>query len=360
MSGLAKFNEYIRKYQPNSPLTADVFRDAWNQDPDLARGLLVLGHKESSLGTTNGRFRNNAWGYGVKLGANVHSAPDWRTMAGRVARGLSGDLYKGAGLRTLRQVLPKYAPSFENNTALYDRQNAQRLRELGGDVNADMFDGVDSATGTRGSVTEASAARTAELPGQDAPKPVSLRESIAGQLLSRPKGQSITQTVVQAALGSALAPAVPLNEGLARDAASAKQKADQLRTTGNNGSVIDAAKKWIGTPYSWGGGTTSGPSEGFAQGAGITGFDCSSLVQHAWAKAGVKLPRVTYDQIKVGRGINSKNMGAWQPGDLMFPSTGHVQMYIGNGKVIEAPRTGGHVQIVNARGNYMAVRRPRG
>ena len=122
---------------------------------------------------------------------------------------------------------------------------------------------------------------------------------------------------------------------------------------------VNAAKGVLGTPYSWGGGTPSGPSKGFGRGANTVGFDCSSLVQYAWAKAGVQLPRTTYQQIHVGRGVSTTNRAQWLPGDLMFPSTGHVQMYVGNGKVIEAPRTGGRVQIVPARSSYIAVRRPK-
>lgn len=122
--------------------------------------------------------------------------------------------------------------------------------------------------------------------------------------------------------------------------------------------VINAARAQLGTPYSWGGGTPAGPTRGTQQGANTVGFDCSSLVQYAWAKAGVKLPRTTDEQIKTGQAVNAKNRSAWRPGDLLFPSTGHVQMYIGDGKVIEAPRTGGRVQIVPARSSYIAVRRP--
>ena len=120
--------------------------------------------------------------------------------------------------------------------------------------------------------------------------------------------------------------------------------------------AINAAKSVLGTPYSWGGGTPSGPTKGIGRGANTTGFDCSSLVQMAWAKAGVKLPRTTYDQIKVGSAVSS--IKAARPGDLLFPHAGHVQMYLGGGKVIEAPQTGGHVQIVPARSKYLAIRRP--
>lgn len=130
-----------------------------------------------------------------------------------------------------------------------------------------------------------------------------------------------------------------------------------LGATRGASAAIRGAQRWIGTPYSWGGGTPSGPTRGFAQGANTVGFDCSSLVQHAWAKAGVNLPRTTYQQIKVGLPVAGlKNA---QPGDLLFPSTGHVQMYLGNGQVIEAPQTGGRVQIVKARPSYIAIRRPR-
>lgn len=123
--------------------------------------------------------------------------------------------------------------------------------------------------------------------------------------------------------------------------------------------VTTYALEQQGVPYSWGGGTPSGPSEGFGRGKGIVGFDCSSLVQAAWAQVGVQIPRVTQDQIKTGIGVDPANSGQWKPGDLLFPHEGHVMMYIGGGKAIEAPYTGGHVRVVDASSrNYIAVRRP--
>lgn len=157
-------------------------------------------------------------------------------------------------------------------------------------------------------------------------------------------------------------------------AATSQARGVKANPTGNNvvpsgeepsgGGLGDrafaAAKRRLGTPYSWGGGGPSGPYKGTGRGANTVGFDCSSLMQYAWAKVGVQLPRTTYGQIKVGRAVPANNQSQWRVGDLMFPSTGHVQMYVGNGKVIEAPRTGGHVQIVPVRSSYIAVRRPRG
>lgn len=102
------------------------------------------------------------------------------------------------------------------------------------------------------------------------------------------------------------------------------------------GRVLKAAHSQIGVPYLWGG-TTPGK-----------GLDCSGLVQYAYAKAGIKIPRTTYEQFKKGSAVK---WGQFRPGDLIFSDfegTGgpsHVVMYIGNGKVIAAPHTGARVQI---------------
>ncbi|GAA2152693.1 hypothetical protein GCM10009727_58480 [Actinomadura napierensis] len=59
--------------------------------------------------------------------------------------------------------------------------------------------------------------------------------------------------------------------------------------SGRGTIAVRAALHWLGTPYSWGGGGSAGPSYGIAQGAGTKGFDCSGLTQYAWAKAGTQL-----------------------------------------------------------------------
>lgn len=127
--------------------------------------------------------------------------------------------------------------------------------------------------------------------------------------------------------------------------------------TSRSGIAANAAMQELGVPYSWGGGTPAGPGFGIGRGSATKGFDCSALVQYAWAKAGVQLPRVTYDQMKVGQAV--PNVASVQPGDLLFPHPGHVMMALGNGKAIESPYTGGEVRVVdiNSR-SYQAIRRP--
>ena len=97
----------------------------------------------------------------------------------------------------------------------------------------------------------------------------------------------------------------------------------------------------LGHPYVWG---ADGPDR----------FDCSGLVQWAYARAGVQLHRTTYDQIHDGLPIAAAQI---RPGDLVFPHAGHVQMAIGHNLVVEAPYAGATVQI-SRLGTHVAIRRP--
>ncbi|MDF2090840.1 C40 family peptidase [Knoellia sp. 3-2P3] len=117
--------------------------------------------------------------------------------------------------------------------------------------------------------------------------------------------------------------------------------------------AVAGALRWLGTPYSWGGGGPSGPSLGFGPGAMTVGFDCSSLAQFAWKQAGVNLPRVTDAQAaSLPRVPPSSPL---QAGDLLFFATpgaeggsyGHMGIYDGQGNMVHAPRTGKTVEVVH-------------
>ncbi|MGW7514257.1 NlpC/P60 family protein [Streptomyces sp. NPDC054796] len=123
--------------------------------------------------------------------------------------------------------------------------------------------------------------------------------------------------------------------------------------------VVAGARKWLGTPYSWGGGGPEGPGRGFAQGANTVGFDCSSLVQYAvyYASGGDVLPpRVTQLQANAGEAVSRDDM---RPGDaILFKLNGgsydHVGIYIGDGQFIHAPKTGDVVKIADLDESYYA------
>lgn len=110
---------------------------------------------------------------------------------------------------------------------------------------------------------------------------------------------------------------------------------------GAAGRAVRAALTRLGRPYVWG---ATGPDH----------FDCSGLTQWAYAEAGVHLDRTTYQQIHAGIPVPR---GQIRPGDLVFPSTGHVQLALGDNLVIEAPHRGSVVKI-SPLGTAVAIRRP--
>ncbi|MEU2131786.1 C40 family peptidase [Streptomyces sp. NPDC018352] len=119
--------------------------------------------------------------------------------------------------------------------------------------------------------------------------------------------------------------------------------------------AIAWAMHQLGTLYQWGGSCTNshGPDP-------MGRCDCSSLMQQAYAQADITLTRTTYTQVKEGKAVSPRQL---RPGDLIF-SRGtanhpeHVGMYMGEGLVIEAPRTSKPVRITPLKDwDILAARR---
>ena len=79
--------------------------------------------------------------------------------------------------------------------------------------------------------------------------------------------------------------------------------------------------------------------------AGPTRWDCSGLTMRAFQKAGVSLPHSSRVQVKYGKSIAYSNL---KPGDLLFfgKPISHVSIYMGGGKMVQAPRPGKKVEVV--------------
>lgn len=100
----------------------------------------------------------------------------------------------------------------------------------------------------------------------------------------------------------------------------------------DGGDVVREARKYLGVPYVWGGNNPK------------IGLDCSSFVQHTFRDLGIKLPRVARDQAK--EGIEVPSLAQAKPGDLIVTrGGGHIGIYLGDNKMIHAPRPGETVSI---------------
>ncbi|OZD60213.1 invasin [Rhodococcus sp. 06-1059B-a] len=121
--------------------------------------------------------------------------------------------------------------------------------------------------------------------------------------------------------------------------------------------VIDRGMSQLGVPYSWGGGDENGPTKGIRDGGvadsygdyNKVGFDCSGLMIYAFAGLGISLPHYTGYQYTAGKQVPSSDM---KRGDMLFygpNASQHVALYLGDGKMLEAPQSGSVVKVSPVR-----------
>ena len=114
--------------------------------------------------------------------------------------------------------------------------------------------------------------------------------------------------------------------------------------------AVAIAKRYLGIPYVWGGSMPTG------------GFDCSGLMMYVYKQLGITLDHYAAWQYLEGTRVATQEL---QPGDLVCwepkaDGPGHVGMYVGDGKMINAPHTGDVVRIVSIQGRagYVGAVRP--
>ena len=121
--------------------------------------------------------------------------------------------------------------------------------------------------------------------------------------------------------------------------------------SGRAARAVQAARSAIGTPYAYGGESRDG-------------FDCSGLTSWAYRKAGLRLPRTSFDQYEAGDRVARSDIRA---GDLVFfdssgPGASHVGIATGRGKAISATSSGGVMEHSTRSGywgsHYVGARRP--
>lgn len=150
------------------------------------------------------------------------------------------------------------------------------------------------------------------------------------------------------------------SRALATSPAPASATSDQLATgamvpgTQTGQQIVATAQQWVGIPYQWGGG------HGAVVAARGVNVDCSGLVHEVFGENGIKIGGTAANMYASGSPV--ADLAHAMPGDLLFWGKGsnihHVAIYIGDGKMIEAPHTGAWVHVTNVYGgDFAGIRR---
>jgi cell wall-associated NlpC family hydrolase len=128
-------------------------------------------------------------------------------------------------------------------------------------------------------------------------------------------------------------------------AAAPAPSAPVVAGSGAAATAAGAALAQLGKPYVW---AAAGPGS----------FDCSGLVQYAYAAAGISLPHSSSAQARMGQAVSRDQL---QPGDLVafYSPVSHIGIYIGNGQMVHAPTSGDVVKVasIDVMGSITAMRR---
>jgi cell wall-associated NlpC family hydrolase len=121
-------------------------------------------------------------------------------------------------------------------------------------------------------------------------------------------------------------------------------RAPSAASAGEANDILFRAIGLVGTPYRWGGNTPAG------------GFDCSGLVDYIYrTAAGIKLPRTSHDMAAMNA-LKVRRITQLASGDLVFfdisGAISHVGVYVGKGRFVHAPNSGGTVRLDDIDGPY--------
>jgi cell wall-associated NlpC family hydrolase len=107
--------------------------------------------------------------------------------------------------------------------------------------------------------------------------------------------------------------------------------------TSSGGAALAIAEHYLGVPYRWGGSLPA------------SGFDCSGLTMFVYDQLGVRLPHYAASQFAMFPKLDPSEV---RPGDLVFfepkfDGPGHVAVYAGGDRILEAPHTGALVRYAS-------------
>lgn len=251
----------------------------------------------------------------------------------------SGDDQRQAALDGLRKagesaLMAGFTTALSGNPDGAVAAAARAGRETAGqEYDRAMGAGTSTAPAAQENPEAAEAPETPEAPEnpETAETPEAPDEAVAPEAPETPEN-------LAEAIADALDPSSPDTSG------TAEEKIER---------VIKRAESQLGLPYAWGGGNFHGPTKGIRDGGvadahgdyNKVGFDCSGLMMYAFYGVGIELQHYSGYQYTAGKQVPSSEA---KRGDMLF-WPGHVALYLGDGKMIEAPQSGDVVKISDVR-----------
>ncbi len=263
-----------------------------------------------------------------------------------VARAALADARRKQGAATQARLAADTAERDAISAREQERGSATQLQTARGDVERELDRARSQVTGLQAQ-----------------------RDRYAGWLAARQRAEQEAAATAAAAAAQAAARAAQAAhpQGAQADrrpevggsGPSASDSGDEQPTGRSADTVIQRALGQVGVTYAWGGGASSGPTRGIRDGGEAdahddydkVGFDCSGLMTYAFAGAGVRLAHFSGYQYSSGHKVL---LAQARPGDMLFWQTDdgfihHVALYLGNGKMIEAPYSGAQVRVTSVR-----------
>lgn len=326
--------------QPQQELFASSLAKLTGLDPNVIRGW-TLAEESSGAAQTRAQQGNNNW---LNIGYFDSGAANWAKGGGPFANPQSAAQATAQFLKGQRWGASSGIQKILSTRGLTPQQQIQAIAKSGWASSG--YGGGSRLAATYGLVSGQKAPAFPTTPAAPA-APGSTPGGTPGAAVPTP-GRSSSATVL--AILNAKDPTAALGQFSAgrKITLEASPSVAQTGVSPNAPAAVAAIKKYLGTPYVWGG---SKPG----------GFDCSGLLQYVWGQKGVKIPRTTYQQVKAGVEVSLNQL---KPGDAVFfgshDAPHHVGMYIGHGQFVEAPHTGAVVRISNLNdrlGDFAQARR---
>lgn len=222
--------------------------------------------------------------------------------------------------------------------------DAEYLSQLEREAVKAQFDVIDNANSSsveiQGAITQLVSIKNSQIKSPIVSKEIDAKVEKAKVLASQKKAAEEREAANLQRQAQAAASA-------AKSASSSKSSSKKPSASisapagGNAQAILNEAYKHLGAKYVWG---ATGPET----------FDCSGFTSYVYKHAaGIDISRTTYTQIDVGQPVSEDQL---KPGDLVFPHTGHVGIYVGNGQMIHAPQTGDVIKVSPVYGFYAGRR----